>query len=310
MLKTTSLFISLQLIFIISFGQKSDELKILADEIYSRKDGMALTMDVYIPDSSNGAGIIFINSGGFRSPDFSRQCKNEEGKLWDTGVENWLFRPKNEMLPDLLQSVSFEALLQNGYTVFDVRHGSSPKYMLDKIISDLHIAISYIKNHSVKYSIFSNRLGIWGGSAGGYLAAYFASNPNVGNELNAAVLFYPAGYNFLADRNEILRKNLPSLNVSDQKLDSLSLKNYISEKMPPTLILYGKLEQPFISKPSEAIYKDLKKHKVPCEKIVYENVGHVWQDNNRKYNPEIGDSAMQELILWFDKYLFPEKCSN
>ena len=41
--------------------------KILADQIYGRKDGMALTLDVIKPAKPNGAGVIWVQSGGWYS---------------------------------------------------------------------------------------------------------------------------------------------------------------------------------------------------------------------------------------------------
>ena len=41
--------------------------RIQPDVVYGRKDGMALTFDVFHPAKANGAGIIFTQSGGWYS---------------------------------------------------------------------------------------------------------------------------------------------------------------------------------------------------------------------------------------------------
>jgi len=284
-------------------SQHLPEIKILADVVYAHKDGMALTMDVYLPADQNECGVVFINSGGFHSPFFACQCKNPNNESSALGVEQWMMVPKNELNPAFMQQVSFEQLLKNGYTVFDVRHSSAPRYMLDEILTDLHHAISYIKTHSDIYQVSRDRLGIWGGSAGGYLSAYLAANPQYRNELQAVVLYYPSGYDFLASRNDVVREQLPALHIPDQKLDSLSLKHYISMAMPPTLIMYGALDQPFITEPSEALFNDLEKYRVPCRKIVFENTGHIWLNKEGVYDSETGEKAMDNLVKWFDAHL-------
>ena len=50
-------------------------VRITPDVVYGHKFGMALTFDLYQPENQNGAGIIFINSGGWRSniPDFYKR---------------------------------------------------------------------------------------------------------------------------------------------------------------------------------------------------------------------------------------------
>src|SRR5262245_3593662 len=79
------------------------EPRIVPDVVYGHKDGLALTFDVLRPDAkSNHAGVLFMVSGGWRS-------------AWAP--------------PE--QSVDrFRPLLDKGFTVFVVRHGSSPKYVI------------------------------------------------------------------------------------------------------------------------------------------------------------------------------------
>ncbi|MBN2236839.1 MAG: alpha/beta hydrolase [Bacteroidales bacterium] len=285
------------------FAQNKPQVNILSDVVYHHKDGMALTMDIYIPKKQNGAGVIFINSGGFVSPYFTRQCKNEKNEAWGVGKSRWTFVLKSEIQPELFQQASFEELLNNGFTVFDVRHASAPKYLLDEIVGDLNLAIKYIKQEAENYRISKDRLGIWGGSAGAYLAAFLSLNPAENNTLKASVLYYPSGYQFLNSRNDLVRKMLPSLHISEQKLDSLSLKKYVSAKAPPTLIMYGELDQPFIKEPSEELFVDLQSKQVVCEKITFEKVGHIWMSAEGKYNKQVGDQAMKNLIDWFKKHL-------
>src|SRR5947209_447085 len=75
-----------------------DGVKVEADVIYGRKDGMALTLDVIKPAKANGAGILWIQSGGWYSN-------------W-VDASGW---PK-----------AAKHFLDKGYTVFIVRHASAP----------------------------------------------------------------------------------------------------------------------------------------------------------------------------------------
>ena len=285
------------------FAQNENDITIFPDVVYHHKDGMALTMDIYVPSNHNSKGVVFINSGGFQSPFFSNQYVEKSNSLSEVIENNFVFIPKIDLKPEFSQQFSFEELLKSGFTVFDVRHSSTPKYMLDEITTDLNFAVSYIKKYSKKYKVSEDRLGICGGSAGGYLAAYLAANPKGDNNLKAVVLYYPAGYDFLNSRNEMVRKALPSLNISDKSLDSLSLKHYISSQMPSTLIIYGALDNPFITEPSEILIKEFKNKDVECDKIIFDKVGHIWMDENSKYSNETGEKAMSQLIDWFNKYL-------
>ena len=43
-------------------------IRITPDVVCGHIFGMALTFDMYQPQNSNGAGVLFINSGGWQSP--------------------------------------------------------------------------------------------------------------------------------------------------------------------------------------------------------------------------------------------------
>ena len=109
--------------------------------IYGRKYGTALTMDVFTPKKdANGAAVIWVVSGGWFSA--------HEGI--NTGF--------------------FNEYLKRGYTVFAVVHGSQPKYTIPEILQDMHRAVRFIRTHAKDYKIDPERIGIYGGSAGGHLS--------------------------------------------------------------------------------------------------------------------------------------------
>lgn len=115
------------------------------DVIYGRKYGLALTMNVFKPrHNANGAGIIWVVSGGW----FSTEA-----------IAHAEFRgsPINE-------------LIDRGYTVFAVVHGSQPKFTIPEILEDMHRAVRFIRHHASEYGIDPQRIGITGGSAGGHLS--------------------------------------------------------------------------------------------------------------------------------------------
>ena len=75
------------------------------DVIYGRKYGTALTMDVFTPKANaKGVGIVFVVSGGFFS---SHEAINPS-----------FVRP----------------LIDRGFTVFAVVHGSQPRFTVPEIV--------------------------------------------------------------------------------------------------------------------------------------------------------------------------------
>ena len=100
------------LIFVPS-SQAQQQITITPDVVYGHKDGLALTMDLFAPSDSNGRGVLFMVSGGW----YSRHIAAERSQS--------RFRP----------------LLDAGFTVFAVRHGSSPRYVIPEIIGDERRAV-------------------------------------------------------------------------------------------------------------------------------------------------------------------------
>ena len=110
------------------------------DVIYGRKFGTALTLDVFQPANANGYGIAMMVSGGW----FSSHAA--------------------------INPAFFQPLLNRGYTVFAVVHGSQPKFNITEIVPDIHRAIRFIRYNAAKYGVKPDKLGITGGSAGGHLS--------------------------------------------------------------------------------------------------------------------------------------------
>ena len=81
--------------------QAQESGSVMADLVYGHKAGMALTLDVFRPAGEpNGATILNMVSGGW----VSRWTDPEQA------------RPR------------YQALLDKGFTVVAVRHGSSPRF--------------------------------------------------------------------------------------------------------------------------------------------------------------------------------------
>ncbi|MDB6059488.1 MAG: Prolyl oligopeptidase family protein [Verrucomicrobiales bacterium] len=139
-MKTARYFLAL-LVLLISVGvtQAETKFKRKQDVIYGRKFGTALTMDVFTPEKPNGYGIIWVVSGGWFSA--------------------------HEAIP-----ANFPHLLDRGYTVFAVVHGSQPKFTITEIVPDMMRSVRFIRHNAKKYGINPDKIGVSGGSAGGHLS--------------------------------------------------------------------------------------------------------------------------------------------
>ena len=116
----------------------ADDVEIVPDVVYGHKYGLALTFDVFTPKkNANGAGVLFMVSGGWHS-------------RWS---------PPGQAVN------RFKPLLEKGFTVFSVRHGSSPKFKIPEVVSDVRRSVRFIRLNAEKYGVDPQRLGVYGGSA-------------------------------------------------------------------------------------------------------------------------------------------------
>ena len=80
----------------------------------------------------------------------------------------------------------FEALSANlvdhGYTLFIVRHGSSPQFKVPDAVADVRRAVRYIRLNAAKFDVDPNRLGVCGGSAGGHLSLMLGTASDEGDK--------------------------------------------------------------------------------------------------------------------------------
>ncbi|WP_204313224.1 hypothetical protein, partial [Klebsiella michiganensis] len=83
------------------------------EEIYGRKEGVALTMQVFRPKKPNGAAVVRLISGS-----------------WYSSMENWERYKPNASL-----------YLDKGYTYFLVAHGSNPRYNIQEASADVKRAV-------------------------------------------------------------------------------------------------------------------------------------------------------------------------
>jgi acetyl esterase/lipase len=125
----------------------------LADLVYSVVPGFRpLRLDLYEPQGKGRAHplVVFIHGGGWVS-----------GHTRHSGAfENW---------PGVLAS-----LAAKGYVVASVEYRLSGEARFPAAIQDIKASIRWLRAHASEYGIDKARAVVWGGSAGGQLAALAA----------------------------------------------------------------------------------------------------------------------------------------
>jgi acetyl esterase/lipase len=278
MKRSVQLCLALALCFSAATLHAENGVKITPDVIYGHKDGMALTFDVFRPEANaNGAGVLFMVSGGW--------------------VSRWS-PPERSM-------ARFKAFLDKGFTVFAVRHGSSPKYKVPEALSDVRRAVRYVRANSETLGVDENRLGVFGGSAGGHLSLMLGTASDEGktdgedaiektsNRVAAVCAYFPP-----VDLRQIVGPSdrFPALDFDPKDADSVSPILHVSPDDPPTLLVHGDKDDLVPISNSERIHAEFQKHNVTTEFITLPGAGHGFRG-------EDGEKAMTAVVDWFSKYL-------
>jgi acetyl esterase/lipase len=278
------------IVFAIVPPAAADEPKIVADVVYGHKDGMALTFDVIRPEKANGAGILWIQSGGW----YSRWV---EPKFW-TGMG--------------------KPFLDKGYTLLIVRHGSAPKYTIPEAVADVRLGVRVIRRRAKEWDVNPERLGVLGGSAGGHLSLMLATTGDDGepkskdevltgsSRVAVVVALYPPTdlREWVTNPPEIIKKNAglkPPLSFDAKLAPDVSPFLKVTEKTAPTLMIHGDKDPLVPIEHSNKMLEALEKAKVPAKLVTVEGGAHGF---DQKQNQEIVVPAMME---WFDKYLGVKK---
>ena len=126
------------------------------DIIYGRKDGLALTMDVFQPVQANQCGIIYLVNGG------------------------WLSSKDTPLMQNITPEY-YQPFLDRGFTVFAVVTSSQPKYAIPDLISDSQRAVRFVRASAKRWGVRPDRLGVTGSSSGGHLTLAVATMSRPGN---------------------------------------------------------------------------------------------------------------------------------
>lgn len=275
----------------------------IEDVIYGRKFGTALTLDVLKPkQGANGAAVVMVISGGFRSSHES--------------INPGTARP----------------MLDRGYTVFAVVHGSQPRYTVPEIVQDMHRAVRFIRHHAADYAIDPERIGITGASAGGHLSLMIGTAGEKGNpsapdpvdressRVKAVACFFPPTdlLNFGKTGHQMLRamdhnapyrpafdyrerdpaSNLWVTITDPERLRKIAREispiDHVTPDDPPTMIIHGDADSLVPIQQSETMVEKLKGAGVEAKLVVKKGAGHGWLT--------IGLDVVQ-FVDWFDQHL-------
>jgi dipeptidyl aminopeptidase/acylaminoacyl peptidase len=265
-----------------------------SDVIYARKFGVALTMEVLTPAKRNGLGVVWVvSSGGVSSRDQTLQESFER---------------------------RVSPLVERGYTVFAVIHGSAPIFNVQDMLGDVRGAVRVVRSRAADFGIDGQRLGIAGSSAGGLLALLIGMQGEEASRVQVVGCLFPPTdlMNFGAPSQNIIdsmlkqgaldpsfqfygldaktgaRKPLTARDEVLRMLRELSPVTHVTTDDPPTMLIHGDQDKAVPIQQSRALIARLNEAKVPARLVVRDGGGHAypgWENDTRL------------IADWFDEQL-------
>jgi acetyl esterase/lipase len=264
---------------------ESAAARIVPDVVYGHKEGMALFYDVLKPEHPNGAAVAYMVSGGW--------------------VSRWQ--------PPAQRARAFRGLLERGFTVFAVHHGSAPRFKVPDAVADVRLAIRHIRLNAKAHGIDPDRIGVTGGSAGGHLSLMLGTAADAGeaasedpvlrasDRVQAVVALYPP---IDLRRSTGPNRRFPALEFPVEQAEAISPIVFVSADDPPTLLIHGDADELVPLTTSTTILDAFRAAHVESELIVIEGGDHGFR------NPEHRARSNAAMIAWFEKHLAPGQAAK
>jgi len=267
------------------------------DVVYGQKEGMGLTLDVLQPkENRKGVGIVLVSSGSWRSGKSNIAAEVEEKRKDHWGM----------------------GLLHNGFTVFVVRHGTTPRFTVPEAIEDIRRSVRFVRHHAADYQIDPKRIGITSGSSGGHLSLMVGMTGDDGDpdsadpvlressRTQAIVAWFPPtdlinwgatdGYKMIETvRPGMFQRMFGTIEDLPAQLKSISPLYFTTPDDPPLLLIHGDSDTTVPLQQSEVLKKKYEAAGLKVKLIVEPDGGHTYWDGIEEEYVDVG--------VWFDTWL-------
>lgn len=262
------------------------------DITYCAVDGVQLNMDVYYPKAATGLfpAVIYVHGGG-----------------WSGGDKK-----------DGAGAGDIPALTDAGFLVVAVNYRLAPQYKFPAQIEDVKCAVRYLRVNASRYNIDPEKIGAWGGSAGGHLVSL------LGTSDDSAGLEGTGGYSGRSSRIQAVadmfgpsdltvdfeggagsragQQVFGTSDLSSEILKKASPVTHVSADDPPFLILQGEKDSLVPPSQSQALYDRLVAAGVPAELVMVRNAGHGFKPSGGQPSPSRAEITRM-MVDFFNRKL-------
>lgn len=236
---------------------------------YDASDNSPRIADIYsLPHTEKRPAIVMIHGGA-----------------WIAGDKSY----------DAVHARKFAAA---GYVVMVINYRLAPTHKFPAQIDDCFQALDWLSQHADEYFVDTQRIGVWGYSAGGHLAALVATNPreNMPRVRACVAGGAPCDLTLIPDDSQLLG---PFLGGSRAECPDLyrdaSPVTHVSEDDPPMFLFHGAADRLVPIAFAESMRDKLKDCKVEFEYLEIPHKTHIMAF--------VDGSAIEQSIRFFNEHL-------
>jgi acetyl esterase/lipase len=166
-----------------------------------------------------------------------------------------------------------EWLNAHGVAAFVLKYRLGPRYHHPAPLEDAQRAIRYVRENAATLGIAPDRIGIWGFSAGGHLAATTGTHFDASTRPDFMILCYPVISFTTPYTHQGSLKNLLGEHPDPKLVENLSNELQVTAQTPPAFLFYTN-EDPVRPENAVLFYMAMRKAGVPAELHIYERGPH------------------------------------
>ena len=213
------------------------------------------------------------------------------------------------------------ALLSKDYAVASVEYRLSQEAIFPAQIHDCKSAIRWLRSNATLFNFDPDRIGVWGGSAGGHLVALLGTSGDVADlEGELGVTTTSSRVQAVCDwfgPTDLLRMNDIAGTIDHNAEDSPESQligapiqenpglvervnpiTYVTADDPPFLIMHGSQDLTVLQNQSELLHTAFQKADVSSNLILIDDLGHGFRSKDRDPN-----DLIRHVEAFFDREL-------
>jgi acetyl esterase/lipase len=235
----------------------------VSDITYCTVGGVALKMDLYVPENAAPPypTLIYVHGGSFTSGD----------KRKGSGI------------------LDIPAMTERGYVVAAINYRLMPEHPFPAEVIDAKCAVRFLRAHAGEYELLTEKIGIWGGSAGGHLSAMVAlTNGDLDFE-SGEHLDFPSQVEAVVEmfgptdltqpmgwlQRWLLRRAFGTDSSNDARPIEASPVQYVTSDAPPFLILHGEQDTAVPLEQARVLHQELLDANVETTLVIVENADTI-----------------------------------